>query len=104
VKLGDVFRRWGLARLPCVDLAIPDYAHKQKKTGLWKHKVDIFAISEDRAGKFDELSEYAKAHHPYRDQGRVRQGDQGRHHKQAGTGNPVNQQCAGSLNDLIEGL
>lgn len=40
-----------------VDLVIPETSWEQKATDIKEHDVDIFAIGEDWAGKFDELKE-----------------------------------------------
>ena len=38
-----------------VDLVIPETSWEQKSVDIKEHDVDIFAIGEDWAGKFDEL-------------------------------------------------
>jgi glycerol-3-phosphate cytidylyltransferase len=40
-----------------VDLVIPETSWEQKATDITEHDVDIFAIGEDWAGKFDDLKE-----------------------------------------------
>ena len=40
-----------------VDLVIPETSWEQKATDIKEHDVDVFAIGEDWAGKFDELKE-----------------------------------------------
>ncbi|KQV75559.1 hypothetical protein ASC61_11395 [Aeromicrobium sp. Root344] len=40
-----------------VDLVIPETSWEQKASDIREHDVDIFAIGEDWAGKFDELKE-----------------------------------------------
>ena len=40
-----------------VDLVIPETSWEQKATDIKEHGVDIFAIGEDWAGKFDDLQE-----------------------------------------------
>jgi len=40
-----------------VDLVIPETSWEQKATDIVEHGVDIFAIGEDWAGKFDHLKE-----------------------------------------------
>lgn len=40
-----------------VDLVIPETSWEQKATDIKEHGVDIFAIGEDWAGKFDDLKE-----------------------------------------------
>ena len=40
-----------------VDLVIPETSWEQKARDIKEHDVDIFAIGEDWAGKFDELKE-----------------------------------------------
>ena len=40
-----------------VDLVIPETSWEQKATDIKEHDVDIFAIGEDWAGKFDDLKE-----------------------------------------------
>lgn len=40
-----------------VDLVIPETSWEQKATDIVEHGVDIFAIGEDWAGKFDDLKE-----------------------------------------------
>jgi glycerol-3-phosphate cytidylyltransferase len=40
-----------------VDLVIPETSWEQKAGDIKEHDVDIFAIGEDWAGKFDELKE-----------------------------------------------
>ena len=40
-----------------VDLVIPETSWEQKASDIKEHDVDIFAIGEDWAGKFDELKE-----------------------------------------------
>ena len=40
-----------------VDLVIPETSWEQKATDIVEHGVDVFAIGEDWAGKFDELKE-----------------------------------------------
>ena len=40
-----------------VDLVIPETSWEQKATDIKEHDVDIFAIGEDWAGKFDHLEE-----------------------------------------------
>ncbi|VXB67642.1 adenylyltransferase/cytidyltransferase family protein [Aeromicrobium sp. 9AM] len=40
-----------------VDLVIPETSWEQKATDIKEHDVDVFAIGEDWAGKFDDLKE-----------------------------------------------
>ncbi|MEO6605497.1 MAG: adenylyltransferase/cytidyltransferase family protein [Aeromicrobium sp.] len=40
-----------------VDLVIPETSWEQKVTDIKEHDVDVFAIGDDWAGKFDELKE-----------------------------------------------
>ena len=40
-----------------VDLVIPETSWEQKASDIVEHGVDVFAIGEDWAGKFDELKE-----------------------------------------------
>lgn len=40
-----------------VDLVIPETSWEQKASDIKEHGVDIFAIGEDWAGKFDDLKE-----------------------------------------------
>ena len=40
-----------------VDLVIPETSWEQKASDIKEHDVDIFAIGEDWAGKFDDLKE-----------------------------------------------
>ncbi len=40
-----------------VDLVIPETSWEQKVTDIKEHEVDVFAIGDDWAGKFDELKE-----------------------------------------------
>lgn len=40
-----------------VDLVIPETSWDQKVTDIKEHDVDVFAIGDDWAGKFDELKE-----------------------------------------------
>ncbi len=40
-----------------VDLVIPETSWDQKATDIKEHGVDVFAIGDDWAGKFDELKE-----------------------------------------------
>jgi glycerol-3-phosphate cytidylyltransferase len=43
-----------------VDLVVPENSWEQKVSDIKEHKVDIFAIGDDWAGKFDHLSEYCE--------------------------------------------
>ena len=40
-----------------VDLVIPETSWEQKASDIKEHDVDVFAIGEDWAGKFDDLKE-----------------------------------------------
>jgi glycerol-3-phosphate cytidylyltransferase len=40
-----------------VDLVIPETSWEQKRSDIVEHGVDVFAIGEDWAGKFDDLKE-----------------------------------------------
>lgn len=46
-----------LQSLRCVDLIIPEHNWGQKREDIVKHKVDVFTIGDDWAGKFDDLSD-----------------------------------------------
>lgn len=50
-------RKQLLATLRCVDLIIPEHNWAQKRTDIVEHKVDIFTMGDDWAGKFDDLSD-----------------------------------------------
>ena len=46
-----------LQTLRCVDLIIPEHNWEQKRTDIVEHKVDVFTMGDDWAGKFDDLSD-----------------------------------------------
>lgn len=50
-------RRATLEAIRYVDLVIPEFSWEQKVDDVKKHHVDVFAIGDDWAGKFDFLSE-----------------------------------------------
>lgn len=46
-----------LQSLRCVDLIIPEHTWEQKRQDVVDHKVDIFTMGDDWAGKFDDLKD-----------------------------------------------
>ena len=50
-------RKQLLQTLRCVDLIIPEHNWEQKRTDIVGHKVDVFTMGDDWAGKFDDLSD-----------------------------------------------
>ena len=50
-------RRIVLESCRFVDLVIPEYMWEQKEIDIRMHHVDIFAMGDDWAGKFDHLQE-----------------------------------------------
>lgn len=46
-----------LQTLRCVDMIIPEHSWEQKRDDIAAHKVDIFTMGDDWAGKFDTLSD-----------------------------------------------
>ena len=50
-------RRIVLVSCRFVDLVIPEYMWEQKEIDIRMHHVDIFAMGDDWAGKFDHLQE-----------------------------------------------
>ncbi|MCW2830054.1 MAG: tagD [Aeromicrobium sp.] len=46
-----------IAAIKGVDLVIPETAWEQKATDIVDHDVDVFAIGDDWAGKFDDLKQ-----------------------------------------------
>jgi glycerol-3-phosphate cytidylyltransferase len=49
-----------VASLKGVDLVIPEESWEQKIEDIRRHDVDLLAMGEDWAGKFDELSDYCE--------------------------------------------
>lgn len=49
-----------LSNLRLVDSVIPERNWEQKVRDIKRHKVDIFVMGDDWAGKFDHLSEFCK--------------------------------------------
>lgn len=49
-----------LESLSCIDLIIPEKNWEQKRHDIHDFNIDIFAIGDDWAGKFDYLSEFCQ--------------------------------------------
>ncbi|MEP3295050.1 glycerol-3-phosphate cytidylyltransferase [Tateyamaria sp.] len=56
-------RKKFLESLRCVDLIIPEHNWEQKRDDVVTHKVDLFTMGDDWAGKFDFLSDLCKVHY-----------------------------------------
>lgn len=49
-----------VANVKCVDMVIPETSWEQKINDVKEHNIDIFAIGNDWAGKFDFLKDYCE--------------------------------------------
>ncbi len=58
-----------VSALKHVDLAIPEHSWEQKIEDIEKYAVDVFAIGDDWAGKFDFLKEHCEVVYLPRTQG-----------------------------------
>lgn len=53
-------RAYVVAAIKYVDCVIPETSWEQKITDIQEHKIDVFVIGDDWAGKFDFLKEYCE--------------------------------------------
>ena len=53
-------RKLDLEAIKYVDLVIPEHSWEQKVADVQNHKVDVFTMGDDWAGKFDFLADFCQ--------------------------------------------